>query len=226
MRTKALLGLAALAAMITTAAAQNVYSVNVVGYVNVTLEAGKLHFLSLPLAPTDGNYDIGNMIKPDSGDGSQDFTSLIWWNQSANAWDNSNPLWLGGAWDTTLSISNGVGFFLVPNANGVMTFVGEVPQGTIPYSTPAGLHTLANKVPVSANWPGADIGGDFDTIITWNQSNQAWDNAQWLYLSGAWDNGGNPGNDVNGPLLNPANAVFYVNEQGATFNFSRNFTVQ
>ncbi len=211
--------------MLTSAVAQNVYSANVVGYVNVSLEAGKLAFLSLPLAPVDGNYGINNTIKMDNGDGSQDFSSLYFWNESAATWDNSNPLWLGGAWDNNVTISNGIGFFVLPNATGTLTFVGEVPQGTIPYSTPNGLFPLANKVPVAANWPGADVGNDFDSIYTWNKSAATWDNAQFLYLAGAWDNGGAPGNNVAGPLLNPADAVFYLNGSGATYNFTRTFTV-
>src|ERR1035441_715219 len=40
MRTKALLGLAALAVGLSTSMAQNVYSLNVVGYINITVGAG------------------------------------------------------------------------------------------------------------------------------------------------------------------------------------------
>lgn len=225
MRTKALLGLAALAAMITTAAAQNVYSVNVVGYVNVSLTAGNLHFVSLPLIPTDANYDISNTVKMDTGDGSQDFSSMIYWEETSNKWADTNPLWLAGAWDTAYNMPNGKGFFVVPAANGTLTFVGEVVQGTaIPYTMPDGLHTAANKVPVSTNWPGSDVGTDFDTIITWNKTAGTWDDAQFLFLAG-WDNGGAPGNNIEGPFLNPADAVFYFNGLGAAYNFTRSFTV-
>lgn len=217
--------MAALAAMLTSAVAQNVYSVNVVGYVNVTVVAGQLSFMSLPLAAIDGNYDISNTIKMDNGDGSQDFSSMFWWNKTAGSWDNNNPLWLGGTWDAAVTISNGVGFFILPNASGTVTFVGEVPQGTIPYTAPMGMQTFANKIPVSTNWPGADVGNDFDTIWTWNKTAGTWDNAQFLYLAGAWDNGGNPGNNVEGPFLNPGDAIFYLNDSGADYSFTRSFTV-
>ncbi|MCX6922739.1 MAG: hypothetical protein NT154_05925, partial [Verrucomicrobia bacterium] len=59
MRTKTLLGLAALAVGLSSSMAQ-VYSLNVVGYVNVPLQANKLSFLSVPLTPNGGNYNITN----------------------------------------------------------------------------------------------------------------------------------------------------------------------
>jgi len=224
MRTKVLLGLAALAVGITTSVAQNVYSLNVVGYVNVSLQANKLHFLSLPLANSSGDYTIGTNIKLDNGDGSQDFASLYKW--AGTQWDPVIPSWIGGAWDTpTMVVSNGTGFFIASVANSTLTFVGEVPQGAIQYNIPAGLSTLANKVPVSTNFPGQGIGNDFDSIFTWDQAGQQWSPVIWSIIGGDWDNGGQPGNNVNGPLLNPASAVFYVNGAGAV-PFTRNFTVQ
>jgi hypothetical protein len=217
MRTKALLGLAALAVGLSTSVAQNVYSLNVVGYVNVTLQATKSHFLSLPLANSSGDYTIGANIKLDNGDGSQDFSEVFKW--AGTQWD-SPATWFSGAWDNpSLVISNGVGFFLIPNGSGTMTFVGEVPQGNIPYNIPAGVSTLANKVPVSTNFPGATVGNDFDEIFTWNQAAQSW-NSPATYFGGAWDTA-----SADGPLLNPASAVFYING-GSAIPFTKTFTVQ
>lgn len=217
MRTKALLGLAALAASFSTAVAQNVYSLNVVGYVNVSLQATKAHFLSLPLANSSGDYTIGTNIKLDNGDGSQDFSEIFKW--AGTQWD-SPATWFGGAWDNpSLVISNGTGFFLIPSASSTLTFVGEVPQGAIAYNIPAGVSTLANKVPVSTNFPGATVGNDFDELFTWDQSGQQWASPA-TYFGGAWDTV-NP----DGPLLNPAQAVFYING-GSAIPFVKNFTVQ
>ena len=73
MRTKSLLGLAALAVGLTSASAQ-VYSLNVVGYVNVPLAANKMSFVSVPLAPSGGNYNITNTIAlSDAQDGATIF---------------------------------------------------------------------------------------------------------------------------------------------------------
>ena len=219
MRTKVLLGLAALAVGITTSVAQNVYSLNVVGYVNVSLQANKLHFLSLPLANSSGDYTVGTNIKLDD---SQDFANLYSWDVAGQQW-NPALLWLGGAWDNPSQVvSNGVGFFISSVANSTLTFVGEVPQGNIPYTIPAGVSTLANKVPVSTNFPGSGAafpGNDFDNLYTWDFAGQQWGPGA-LYLGGVWDTP-NP----NGPMLNPAEAVFYVNG-GAAIPFTRTFTVQ
>jgi len=219
MRTKVLLGLAALAVGLSTSVAQNVYSLNVVGYVNVSLQASKLSFLSLPLASANGDYTVGNTIKLDNGDGSQDFSLLYHWNVGAQQWDGAIT-WFGGAWDNpSMVISNGAGFFIAANANSTLTFVGEVPQGVIPYSVPVGLSTMANKIPVTTNFPGADVGNDFDLVYTWNQAGQQWNGAN-TYFGGAWDSA-----SADGPTLNPGDALFYANG-GTALAFTRNFTVQ
>src|SRR5664279_3991161 len=131
MRTKALLGLAALAVGLSTSVAQNVYSLNVVGYINITLQANKAHLLSIPLAPVDGNFNITNTIVLDSGDGSQDFSELFAW--TGTAW-SSPATWFTGAWDTPMVVSNGVAYFLLASTNSTLTFVGQVPQGALAYN--------------------------------------------------------------------------------------------
>jgi hypothetical protein len=221
MRTKALLGLAALAIGLSTSVAQNVYSLNVVGYVNVSLQQGKLHFLSVPLAPTDGNFNITNTVNATDA---QTDASLFRW--VGTSWDTTIPQWYSGyGWFPDMVISNGVGFFLVSKTNSTLTFVGEVPQGAIPYNIPAGLSTLANKIPVSTNFPGLTVGNVDDTMFTWDQAGQKWANAIWQFYSGyGWDAGLTPAN-ADGPFLNPADAVFYVNK-GAAIPFTKNFTVQ
>ena len=201
--------------------AQNVYSLNVVGYVNVPLQANKLHFLSLPLQPTDGNYAISNTIVLDA---SQTFASLYVWGGSA--WSLTVPAWDGTEWDQPATvIPSGAGFFLASQAASTLTFVGQVPQGAIQYSVPTGISTLANQIPVSTNFPGTTVGNLFDSIYTWNQAGQAWDLAVWGYNGTAWDNGV-AGANPNGPLLNPADAIFYANGGSTALNFTQNFTVQ
>ena len=225
MRTKALLGLAALAVGLSTSVAQNVYSLNVVGYVNVTLHANKLHFLSVPLAPVDGNFNITNTIVLDS---TQNFTSLYRW--TGTGWDTSLT-YLDG-WSSDAFISNGVAFFLAPQANSTLTFVGQVNQGAMNYSFGPGLTAAANKVPVSANFPGAAVGQLFDGIILWDNTGVAgaW-NTDWSNGGGAWANGGSPTgpggpDNVNGPLVNPAVGFFYQNGGSTPVAFTQNFTVQ
>jgi len=220
MRTKSLLGLAALAVGLTSASAQ-VYSLNVVGYVNVPLVANQLSFLSVPLVPSGGNYSITNTIALSDP---QDGATIFAW--AGTAWNTTQPTWIGGfGWDTDLVISNGAGFFISAKANSTLTFVGEVPQGAISYTIPAAVSTLANKVPVTAAFPGATVGHDGDTMFLWQQGAQKWDPASWSYVGGYGWTAGGATDDTNGPALAPANGVFYVNT-GAAIPFTQNFTVQ
>jgi hypothetical protein len=71
---------------------------------------------------------------------------------------------------------------------------------------------------VSTNFPGSTVGNDFDNLYTWDQAGQQWGPAA-LFLGG-WDTP-----SAEGPALNPAEAVFYVNG-GAAIPFTRSFTVQ
>jgi hypothetical protein len=189
MRTKVLLCAAALAASLASSMADGVYSVNVVGYVNVTLTSGKLHFLSLPVAPTDGNYNITNtIVLSDPQD------SAILYNWADTQWNPDPPVWYAGAgWfnsgGTDTIVSNGTAFFISSKADSVLTFVGEVPQGAaIPYNIPVGLSTLANKVPVTGSFPGSTVGNEGDRMFTWIQSGaggQAWTSDAYVYYGGS-----------------------------------------
>jgi hypothetical protein len=221
MRTKALLGLAALAAGLSTSVAQNVYSLNVVGYVNVSLQANKLSFLSIPLVPNGGNYNITNSIVLDA---TQDGATLYAW--TGTGWDNNPPGYIGGfGWFPEAVVSNGVGFFIASKANSTLTFVGDVPQGAIAYNIPAGVSTLANKVPVSGAFPGGAVGHDGDTIYTWVQAAQAWNSKPSSYIGGFGWYSDDATVTTNGPVFDPAAGAFYVNS-GAAIPFTQNFTVQ
>jgi hypothetical protein len=230
MRTKALLGLAALAVGLSTSVAQNVYSLNVVGYVNVTLTANKLSFLSIPLAPVDGNFNITNTIVLDS---SQNFANLYRWIN--NNWDTSVSYldgWSKDGLNNDVFITNGVAFFIASPATSTLTFVGQVNQGAMHYSFGPGLSAVGNQVPVSTNFPGATIGNAFDGIILWNPNAvpQSW-NTDWGNTGGGWANGGSPTgpggpDNVNGPLINPAEGFLYQNGGTTPVAFTQNFTVQ
>jgi hypothetical protein len=219
MRTKALLGLAAMAVGLSTSVAQNVYSLNVVGYVNVSLQANQLSFLSIPLIPSGGNFNITNSIAlSDAQDGALLFT----W--AGTSWNATVPQWYAGAgWYPDMVVSNGIGFFLSSKAASTLTFVGDVPQGAIPYSAPTGFSTLANKVPVAANFPGADVGHDGDLLYTWGGT--AWNSDTPQFYAGVGWYSADPTVTTNGPMVQPAAAVFY-SATGTAQNWTRNFTVQ
>jgi hypothetical protein len=223
MRTKALLGLAALAVSAVTCVAQsNVYSLNIVGYVNVDVAPG-LNLIANPLKPSNGNYNITNTISlPDTADGA----FIYKW--AGTAWSSQIPSWIAGfGWSPDLEIPMGEGFFLqLPQAAGniKVVFVGEVSTGNVTQDIPAGLSVKANEIPVQENWPGKNVGNDGDSIYTWAGS--AWDTAIWSYIAGfGWSNGGGAGDNVDGPSLKVGSAVMYQNT-GAALSWTRAFNPQ
>ena len=73
-----------------------VYSLNVVGYVNVSLQQDKLHFLSLPLAQFQRG--LHHWPNDQAGRCRQDFANFT--SGLAQRGHNSYPAtWFGGAWD-------------------------------------------------------------------------------------------------------------------------------
>jgi hypothetical protein len=205
--TKLLLAAAAIAAgLVSTQAQSNVYSVNIVGYVNVPLQgANKLDILDYPLIPSGNNYNITNVIHlADANDGA----FLYKW--AGTAWNNTVPGWIAGfGWDTELSIALGEAYFIQAPAADTITFVGEVAQGSFTNTIPLGISFQANKVPTGAPWPGFSVGNDGDFMYTWTGT--AWANIVWGYIGGyGWDDGGN-GGSTNGPAIPVGRGVSYVN---------------
>jgi hypothetical protein len=217
MRTKALLGLAALVVSAATCVAQsNVYSLNIVGYVNVDVAQG-LNLISNPLKPSNGNYNITNTISlPDEADGA----SIFKW--AGTAWSSQIPSWIGGfGWDPTVDITLGEAFFLQSPIATKITFVGEVQTGDVSYTLPTGLSVVAPKTPVQQRFPGADIGNDGDSIFTW--AGNAWSSTVWSYIDGfGWDGGASPDNNEAGPTIGVGGGAFYQNT-GAPLTWTRTF---
>jgi hypothetical protein len=228
MRTKALLVLAALAVSAATCVAQDpVYSLNIVGYVNVDVNPG-LNLISNPLKPSNGDYNITNTISlPDAADGALIFK----W--AGTGWATEVPSWISlgggvGVWDTPMVIPHGESFFLQSPVAAKVLFVGEVSTGDVPYSIPTGLSAVANKVPVAEEWPGSTHGNDGDLIYTWAGS--AWNSAVWNYIdlgggTGAWNAGGAT-DDPDGPTLAVGGGAMYLNSGTTALSWTRAFNPQ
>jgi hypothetical protein len=226
MRTKVLLGLAVLAVSAATCVAQssNVYSLNIVGYVNVDVQAG-LNLVSNPLKPSNGNYNITNtIVLPDV---LQD-TELYKW--VGAGWSTDVPVWFAGGigWfsSTPMNILLGESFFLkapaTTPAGTKVTFVGEVQTGAVDYSIPPGTSVIAPKIPVAESFPGADIGHDGDQIFTWKGA--AWGNP-WVWVPSYGWFGPLANDPVAGPVVAVGGGVVYQNI-GAALNWTRQFNPQ
>lgn len=152
MRTKALLGLAALAvSAITVVAQSNVYSLNVVGYVNVPVASG-YNLLANPLKAgvTNGANEI---MTPISG------SQFLTWNGAGFdyvAYEPDFGGWIDKAEQPSVppTLPPGKGFFMFnPLAATTMTFVGEVvpaPGTTNSLPIPSGYSLIGSALPASA----------------------------------------------------------------------------
>jgi hypothetical protein len=142
MRTKTLLLAAVLSAAGVASSLAQVYSVNAVGYVNVTLTAG-LNLICNPLKVTAGN-DLNHVLPLTDADiGTTVYTYTTTFNSSTFAGS-------AAGWVPNLDVSPGHGFFISIIAAKTVTFVGEVPQGVdsnIPVSN--GLSLISSPVPQS-----------------------------------------------------------------------------
>jgi hypothetical protein len=220
MRTKALLGLAALAVGLSTSMAQNVYSLNVVGYINVAVKGGGFTLCANQL--NNGTNGINQVLA----------------NPAENAvvlkFKNNNyvtDIAVGGAWydnvttlPSTTVLNPGEGFFYNnPGATGTLTLVGEVPQGNLSMSLPNGFAMVGTPVPVALALVATN-----GFPMTENTAFLSFDNTKNVYVTdiivgGAWyDN-------VTTDPVTVAPAVgqgYFINNAGASTQWLYNFTVQ
>jgi hypothetical protein len=137
MRTKTLLLTAALGVASIASSLAQVYSVNVVGYVNYPAKA-PFSMIANPLNNTAGN-NLNNIL-PSAPFG----TTIYTWNGSAFA-SSVNF----GTWSPDLTLAPGDGAFINLSADTTLTWVGEVMQGALSTAIPAGLSIKSSQVPQS-----------------------------------------------------------------------------
>jgi len=150
MKTQTLLiAAAALAAGIMSSNAQ-VYSQNIVGYVNIQLVGGQNNLIcnQLDLDGTGTNNTLASVF----GTSLPNNATLSAWNGSG--FDTATYSTSGG-WSTTSdkfvngSLQPGVGFFIKTKASTNVTFVGNVLIGTNTTPVVAGISLLSPTVPVA-----------------------------------------------------------------------------
>jgi hypothetical protein len=230
MRTKVLLCVAALAASLASSMAQNVYSLNVVGYYNVTIPAGGLYMVANQLNTTNNTLD-GVMFGV--ADGSQFYKYAGGY--SAYAYDafggpSGNGGWVGSPPNQTLNPGE-AGFFKDVNGGTgqVITFVGEVLQNTSPglvNTLPIGNSIRASMVPQQGTATG-DLkipGEDGDQLYVYNNGYAAYAYDAFQGATGGWTGNGVP--DA-GPIINVGQGFFYKKAAASvTTTWVRSFTVQ
>lgn len=181
MRTKSLLLAAAVSvAGVATSLAQ-VYSVNAVGYINLTLKPG-FTLIANQLDNKNGNL-ISQVLT-----GLPDGTVLYKFSNATGTY--SIHALDFGAWDPDTSLAPGEGaFILIPaGADQTVTLVGEVPQGDVGMAIPQGFSIISSKVPQTADLSAAGIafpGADGDVVYRWDPTAGTY--GIYAFDFGAWD---------------------------------------
>lgn len=215
MRTKSILLTAALIAVgaVSATAQSNVYSLNVVGYANVTLKPG-FNMIANPL-----NITSGNTVTAVMGTNCPDGTLVY---KFVNGAYQSPATFFGppdNIWDPEITMNPGEGVFVQVPSQTTVTFTGEVLQGTTTNAFVAGFNMIGSKVPQVAGlstvlgFPAKDG----DTVYTFNATTQSYDNPNQFF--GPPDNIWDP--------AEPAPAVgqgFFLSTSGGG-NWVRTFTV-
>lgn len=215
MRTKTVLCAAALAAGIATSAVaqSNVYSLNVVGYYNVSVAANQTVLVGNQLNTTNNNLP-GVIPAPPPGSQFQYFTGG---GLTAYVFDDVDLQWEPDATGVNLSPGHG-GYFKSPVATTV-TFVGEVKQGSLTNTFTKNQYVvLASQVPIGTNLVGMQLSGEpGDQIQTYNNGFSAF---VFDDVDLQWEPG-NPG----GPTI-PVGGAFFYRKAGNSTTWVQNFTVQ
>jgi hypothetical protein len=205
MRTKTLILSAALAVAgaATSMQAQNVYSVNVVGYVNVSMPAG-FSLISNPL-DNNGNNDIAAIMPAPPED-----TTVFKFNGTGY----TSSAFVGGVWESALSVAPGEGIF-VQNPTGstfTNTFVGTVVLSST-NSVPAGFSIRSSVLPQTGKLQ-TDLAfpvAEDDLVFVWNGTGYT----SFSYVGGEWEA---PGGE---PTIGVGQSFFV--QKAAAASWVRNF---
>jgi hypothetical protein len=214
MRTKTLVIAAAIAAVGAATSMAQVFSVNVVGYVNVSLARG-FNLVANPLSNGDNKLET---ILPSAPDGTKVFTF------SNGRFDNPVEFVQGLGWDPAGKVlAPGTGAFIQVSEPTTLTFVGEVVTGSSSVPLVSGFNLIASTVPIQAtlgstgnagmNFPAADG----DKVFLFDSANQRFQATVPEFIQGL-------GWDPVDPTIGVGQAFFIFTSTARSWN--RTFTIQ
>jgi hypothetical protein len=225
MRTKTLLLAAAALSAGALAASAQVYSANVVGYVNTVLKPGfNLIVNPLNASPTNAL----NTLMPLDGD-AHDGSFILRWSNALQDYSADQPGYTGagatGTWGPNSIINPGEGFFFFNSGAEITnTFVGDVVQGaSLSMNLGSGFNLIGSIPPIAGTLPTvltnlAPADGSF--VNKWNTTIQdLGDQAGWTETApgvGYWD----PAT----MQISVGEGVFFFNA-GSPIVWTRSFTV-
>jgi hypothetical protein len=193
-----------------------VTSVNVVGFVNVTLPTDGWYILANPLNNTNNN--LSTLLNPSTGLPAT--VDCYTYTPGAGYVNYSYYGDLG--WNPDVPINPGQAFWLNVTSDGAggvnapfkLTFIGEVPQGNLTTPLSTGWNLVSSQVPQAGNLT-VDLGytsADDDDLYTWEGGN-------WVDHSPDLAGGFNP------PVQLGIGQGFFLFKTSAS-SWARNFTVK
>jgi len=205
------------AAGIATATAQVVYSVNIVGYINIPVPANNAFALIANQLNAQPDNKVTTLIPAPPN-----FTSVFKFDPATGAFLTGQYV---GGWtldDDNMSVGPGEGLFIQSPTAFTLTLVGEVKTGTSTTAIPTGFSIVSSVIPQTGKLQ-ADLNyipsnGDF--VFQFDPSTGGFITSDF---QGAWEGDccSNPGDE---PVLNVGEAFFLFHE-GAAKTWTRTFNV-
>jgi len=220
MRTKALVAAAALlaAGALSSMAQSNVYSLNVVGYVNVTLNTGfNMLANQLDLDGTGLNNTVTTVFGTALPSGSSVYAYVNGaYNPSASYTTKGG--WSGGA-GVQAGLQPGGGVFVKVPSTATVTLVGNVLQGALAQTYNSGFNIIGSKVPQSGLLQ-TDLGytpTSGDSVYRYDSATQAYLPSASYTTKGGWSPQ---------PTIGVGEAFWLKSAAVSGGTWTRNFTVQ
>jgi hypothetical protein len=216
MRTKTVLLTAAVIAAGIAASQAQVYSVNAVGYVNLSLPAG-FSMIANPLNGTNNNLSTILPSVPNN-------TTIYRFNPTTQSFADGSTFFVDegvGIWFPDAALPPGEGAFISLPAPTTLTFVGEVPQGTLVNPVPSNFSIRSSIVPQAGALSSA-LGfpaQNGDTVYQWNRTTQQYNPGLSYFVDegvGVWF--------PSEPNISVGEG-FFVQNTGAARQWTRTFNV-
>jgi len=214
----------------------NVYSLNAVGYINVTVLPG---FNMIACQLQTGTNTLGNLI-PDStnasGIGYIDKCIAYKFNGSSYTVDTANSAtsafannW-GAGGVMTMNPGEAIWFKNIFSTNLTFTFVGTVPQGTLTVTAagPSTFNMISSQVPQAGDLCsnlGLTNFNSLDSFYVFNPSNQTYQVFNANFNTGNSGYNGDFTGNTGDPMVNVGQGFWYKTGTGGAVTWSRTFSV-
>jgi hypothetical protein len=243
MRTKTMLLSALLGGLgsVSVMAQTNVYSLNAVGYINVTIYPG-FNMVTCPLITSPDNT-VATVLNNSNGALTGDV--VFFWNASSSIYTSDSARSIGTGKTQTTNASGwisgtnlaapGVGFWVesVATSNTTLTFVGTVPSGLITNALVTGFNLVGSAVPMSgdivtnslAALTNYNIG---DVVYVWNASNATYATYTSVASTSKAANSGTYHTNwtsLGDPVVPNVGEGFWYEGLSSTVNWVENFSV-